>query len=785
MPFTEVLAKLEQCNVIYRKTDTHQIFAEYPTEDLFHAYLKTRFFQLNSVEILLQRYRGIEYYRNWLIERTVKQISSEAIENTTEGITKALGKHPKPAVEGDQLYAGTTNRLIQEIQSEAAKEVVRKRNAALLEVQDYVTTNINAVFSGVLDMDELMKNFDDDITERLGSFAGNYRWGTLKDKVKAAYDDTVTELSEAIDEDITNLRDDHMASVEFWGNMESEYEENEQDNSAPAKIGGKILAATEDVILYAKEQIITETLVRRKCPYLGEMVAITGVDVDNEKIEIVANELSVDEADVEEKIADTVLLFIKTCTSGKIGSIIGLLDAPTFVKFNQKAEASKMVKGKDAYNMAWELWTKRHKGALQTPINKCTKPPKIKEQDTEQEEYQKWLDKEEIVFAKAVELGIHDKYLPEAILGWYQYHKIIQIPVNEGGLKKAVETILFRDRVNDYKNAGAGVTVGKVAPIFAMISDIVNRSKNDAGTLDAALKAEPTSKSSSEILGGFAQVFTLENVLTTIAKNVIPGFSFVAAIAVIPSLAEEAKTAWGARKMAKDQYDKVSTDLTELNKQMESDVHIHARNIEKKAELEAKKFTLGVVITKKLRQFIWDIVEILKRVMGICATILKILGITALAGFSIGAIKSAIHAIQQTYFIGRAVYKAFKGTKGADRRAAANRIADDAFGTPPEDYALDLIVKLKAHHGISESITTAKSLTTKVNGVTAGGDIRTAILNMRSDSSDIEHIPNREAEMKAEIKSTLFKKLSSKPTASISRLLFPGMGGVSNVAKAI
>lgn len=318
-----------------------------------------------------------------------------------------------------------------------------------------------------------------------------------------------------------------------------------------------------------------------------------------------------------------------------------------------------------------------------------------------------------------------------------------------------------------YKANGWKATVKKgagVFPAFAAITGVISNLKK--GITKAKTNQDFFSKPGASIVDN--SVFTTLQGAVVSVGDFLGGIGIGLAIGGIYKLIKNilsAKKFYSAAKKEKLAVEKKLEDVDELSPDG--------------VRLSTKLVGLRLTVNNKFRQIIACIVEVLKRVMGIVATVLKWLGVTYLAGLSLSLIKGVIHLCQNLYYIGRAIYKRMKGIKGLQRKQTAYRFVEDATKCSPNgegDYAVELMLKSGMFNNPA-----VKGVISKLN-YSVNPD---SIQNVRILFAEMVEAKEMTEDFRRVMRDALFGLLSSKPTPQLVLALFPGLGGATTLTKVI
>ena len=774
MPFDLAERNMETCRRVVNAIDNHSIFVTYPTVNDFISRQNDLAQLASSEAILISKYNGIKYYRDWLIENIAGKIDAGAVQKGnndleyTTNITNALGNHPKPVDEGNPVVGAAINLLVAEIKQKAANIEAENRADALARFQDYVIAEMNRAYAGdyasgqeEATMEEM---YNIDAPAALGAFADQYDTASFLNAMKEKFGEDAKAIDGLHKRQMRELLSDGITKTPFWQGFPSDYDLLAGDGlSDKKKVEQVLLKGKADPIEFALNKIRTNPVGYGIEMETGEKtVQLEGVnnDIANKGIILPEDVIRISFHNIEGDIRDSLQAFIDIIVANS-ADVQDLLNAPNYQTLKNGLDDF----APEMQTFIWITWSQKNYELLINNIKGIKLPPK--------NNYT--YDNTGHVIINLVDevhkLGLHPSVHDEAAMKYLLDHGVRTLPTQDDtdviNIAKFVVTERYADFCAAKNIEGKAVAIAKTSALLATVNSIVRAVKGSEGKLNDALNAEPNNAEEAldAAKDGFIELFSIGDVLADFALTVT-GLNIASAVATIPGFVNEAKKAMDLRQEAKTEMNKWTEELEKLNTAMENDANVHAVNLQNKVDYESKIFALGVVLTKKLRQFIWDIVEILKRVLAICSTILKITGVGAVVGFSLDLIKTTINAIQQSYFLGRAIYKKRKGTKGLDRRAAADQFVKDCF-VGGERYAAEIIVKTGANSKVSNE---------NMKAITDPDAFLLQITEMSHNS------PQELAACKSVILTDLFKALSSKPTATLSRLLFPGSGFIKSFA---
>ncbi len=773
MPFSDLEKHMDVCRELYTKIATHQIYVDYPSPTAFVSNAMKLVSQPDSVSILAEFYNKIKAYRDWIVEDVVQKIlNDDTIRDDdsaryTANIVAQLGQHPKPVDEADSITEAAKNLLIKQIKEQASAEYIARENRenAIRALQDYVTAEMNRMNAGDYEYgketETLENKFNKKVGDVLGDYFQDYDTNALKESMMGTFlenKQTIDELQEAA---LNSFMDTGMKGAKFWVDLASDYDMTAEQGplSEEKKVANAIVQATEDPIDYAINKIE-----KNASQYGMEMnvkeVRYTLVGLNNVDDKIIFYPEDVIRVPFH-IIQPTFYENIRAYIDGVVS------ESTTFSQYYILDSYKKLEKAIKGYTpsiqeLIWKTWSTMNLNRLKNTI-RITIPT--------ERTYNTMADLVVELYDKVIDLQLHPSMTEQAVIAWLKENDIDELPTQGSGVA-AVAKFLVTERYEDFcksKNLVAKTTaVAKTSALLATVKSIIDTITKSQPNLDKALNAE--SNSANEALSAFRDKFTkLLDIGTEFAgfAAAVGGINLGSALVAIPGFAAEAKKAIDLRATAKRELIAAEAQLLEATRALQDPANVNAATVANKTKIESKIFALGVLLTKKLRQFIWDIVEILKRVITICSTILKITGVGAVVGFSIDAVKALINLIQQSYFLGRAVYKKYHNTKGVDRHAAADQFINDAF-EDEDAYAAGIIIQMGANKGVVDE---------HLSSCTHQDGFVQQIYEMKTNNELVTL-----ASCKKAMNANLFKALSSKPAATLTRLLFPGSGFIKSFA---
>lgn len=768
MPFNQLERNIQKCNEIYKHIRTHRIYVDYPTLGNFMQNLGTIRLMPESVGTLMMLYNGIKYYRDWIVDQTVKKIEQNTIQKSddeptyTANIRAGLGAHPKVVDEADPIDADAITLLITEIKAKVANVAREKRKESLVAFQNYVTAEMNRMHAGDYpvegELDEIKATFEAKAAEALGEHVDDYNIAAIKAAMIAEFEANAKEMRKiGTNSYKVFISGEGLGHPDFWADFKTD--SNRSADLTPENLVADILInGNEDATAYAIDRVK-----RNLYPYVRhfsinekrhELLSLVDT-IENEEIYLPEDEMLLPNDGLDDDLLQATTTFIHTVAEN-YAVHNDWYNIPTAdLLMEAIGELAPDVK-----DMIWKRWSEIHyEGLIKNIRFRVPKDPNFDQANTAIVNLFENLD----------DLNLHPSVHDTYAMAWMAHNKITQIPIVDNAGPIAIARNMLSERYRDIANApgfeGKSTAIAKYATLFATVNSMINTIKGSKDSLNRALGTESAGGREALDAAGetFSELFNIGSTFADFALT-ITGLNIGAAIGAIPGFVSEARDAIRLRKKAKDQRVEAEAALDALNIELEQEVNIHAVNLKKKGALESKIFALGVVVTKKLRQFIWDVVEILKRVLTICSTILKITGVAAIGGFVIDGLKTLINAIQQSYFLGRAIYKTRKGTKGVDRHAAADIFVNDAFDEK-DKYAIEIILDTEANKGVENE---------HLAMITSVDAFKLQLVEIESNS-EAEYLSCRKA-----INTNLFKALSSKPAASLARLLFPGSGFIKS-----
>lgn len=771
MPFNKAERHMDVCIDLYRNIENHTIYDTYQSTSSFVSGGLRLVMHQDSIAVLMSRYQGIKYYRDWLVEQTARKIEKGLIEknvkkkiydqNIISGM-QADGGHPKPVGVETPISQAGLDSLVIAIKARAASIETEKLDKAVDSFQDYVGAEMSRAYGGAYGDDQLNQiqvNYDFHAEMKLGAYGKDFKVDDFRNILLTEFTENKEKIDLKQEEGIKKiLTKDGIDNVAFWSNLPSIFNILTSQEADKVKIEEAIMQATVDPVEYALNQLRNDPNIAVELEISEKQCVLEGKgSQDNAVIflpkDVMRIPFHLQEEEIKKLVKSYIEAIIATCSGSE-----------KFYKAKTKGGLDGLIQGysEDVQGFIWKKWS-----TLQ--YTNVIKNIKIKLPKAQAQTYEAMGEVIFSLYNQIAELGLHVSIHETAAKEWLTSNEVTELPdKGDTGVIQVAAFLLTERYVDVCKSKGLqgkATAIAKLSPLLATIRGIVTTIKGSKDKLDKALESEGNgSNEALEATGkSFENILKVGSVFGEFALA-LTGLNLASAIAAIPGFAKEAYNAIKLRTAAKADLVTAENSLKKVMEKINRG-EVSPENLKEKGSLETKIFALGVVLTKKLRQFIWDIVEILKRILSICSTIFKLTGIAAVAGFSLDIIKTAINAIQQSYFLGRAIYKKYHGTKGVDRHAAADKFIVDAFDTE-QLYAAEIIIKTGANKGV----------------------INSHLSDMRDARGFIQQIKEMKSNEQLALQScrsainiNLFKALSSKPQASLTRLLFPGSGFIKSM----
>lgn len=676
-------------------------------------------------------------------------------------------------VEADKIIEGYTNILkevdvhdrfrkwlIDRILEAAGSEEDRyKEHAALVQnlIEAGITAAISEYNSKVTEgenkhpLDECLPNkneFLESYQEMINSLFG--------DDLKAIYEEDINRITAAMYDRVTEICTGlytergrtitgmtRILSVDdFWKNMKvREQDKSRQYLNSDYPIAEFIKDAGEDIIEYVKGKISKAPLhakVKAERKKIDGIQCLKGVFLPKKKVKVFGNKILYEVA-----VEDAIMTLMMVISPQIYGA-----ETKTAKELNKKLE-------KVSSHAVPLLYGCYQMNSSQSIVNEANEVVEEGGMDG----FKAYVD---YLAERGLKLHVCANYAKE----YLDNNGLNDVPErdNEMNLVKATysNVLDYCHGVFDSKNISDALTKGaKILPVFAGLTTSMNQLKKGIKATDANSGFFDEPSGASSVMGHTV------NIGEAIAEvgDIFGGIGIVSAITGIVKLVKNIKNASSLYSEAKKHKKNVEAKLKTVDDYSEE-----------KSKLSIQLIGLRLAVNNKLRQIIACGVEILKRVMGIVATILKWCGVTYLAGLSVSLIKGVIHVFQNLYYVGRAIYKKMKGIKGLQRRETASQFLNDVFLPNHEgDYAIELMLSMDLFNTreILKLIREASE-----NEPTTVKEVRDLFTNLLAKGYWTGKFKN-------ELKETLFQLLSSKPKPDLFVALFPGLGAGTGVAKLI
>lgn len=343
----------------------------------------------------------------------------------------------------------------------------------------------------------------------------------------------------------------------------------------------------------------------------------------------------------------------------------------------------------------------------------------------------------------------------------------------------------YARKVWEAKGSKAQLTeLSKVNGPLALLASLVHKIKGIAEKKKEFFDAPSASRGLFEMTGD-----TLAGALMTIT-DIFTGAGVILAAVGVVDFYRQAKKAYKFYKESRARYKDNAEELENYNKLLHSKEKIKGVRVKNMVELEeelalreSRAISLGLAKNNELKRFITCCVEMLKRIGSIIAFIFKLLGVTYLVGLSVSLVNTTINLCQNLWYLGRAVYKHMKGTKGVLRRATTEQFIQDFF--KGYSYVKGIFANTQVFgEPKTQAVLKDKNMfnlnNKQAKSIISSEKEQEELIKSLNESTEIEDKTKLMALEKA-LNDDLFKRLASKPKPELHNLMFPGTGWISNV----
>lgn len=742
------------------KIETCQIYAEYEMHKGSRRYAEYKAYitdlQLSEREKveLLKRSVLVFDYVDLCVEDAIEEAMNIREEDREAYIETTVKKRVQSICDsGKTIYGGTWEVIAQYVRAQLSDpEYLNKiiHSNWQIIVDDIASRHAEGIWD--YDFGRMKEVFDENMRTffRRTSSRDTYQeqYGTDLELLAKSIQDYCVEGQEESLKTVTEIDLRGIGEDTYWTDLKIDSTAYAIDFSSKAFLGMKeglkrILQADEDLVDYITRKLLGDT----PEPFITkEAIQISDLSI-GAQITISSYEFPYDLEQYQENIEREVKVMLGVLLGAFYGNIEKISDFLALVE-----KMSIHIKP-----IIYQQWSKQKVSTLDRVIQK------IQEQSGSSEAKLAPLVKalnshDDVPFeSKALVLQkyIEDNKLESTVVA--QYFELTGGGLGIGAAVKA-GVVAYCEQVlkgDGFKETMMNVT--KATPFTSMVLGVVRGLKIN---IEKAETGEPffEEDANADFLESWG---TLEGGLHE-AIDAFTGLGIVVAIKGLQKLIPDAKNAWGFWKAAKEHRKEKRLEKQRL---MESEEGQGKRIV----DVEMQIIALTVAVNKQLKKMIACFTEILKRLIGIVAAIFKLLGVTYLVGVTLSMIKTVLHSIQNLYYIGRAIYKRVKGTKGVARRAAAAEFVASALNN--EEYAIDLIRVSKI---INKECIEQVTLQEGVEIPTTYEEINQFIKDVCFNQDAAYRV-----RLEKELTSRLFQYLSSKAAPALANLLFPATGTVT------